>query len=557
MKDRHRGQFPRFGRAVGNGWLFATLLGAAGCAPTALWWETRNLETVPQVVALPDDYDAFAPREPYNGPLPSERPYRADDSQFPVRLGEVGPIDYSLGELQYPFACETEESRLGPPQVDNQRGWGTPVHENGVLKGYSKDCLLPTRAGYYYHQANTRRLFPLTPDTDPATITRATVNGEEVPFIVRVEQGTINRFIYLIVVLADPANDLKYPSGELWNKKLIYYFRGGVGIGKRQGATRVSTATSRRLDDLANGYAVAYSSGTQTKTHYNVRLAGVTAAMVIAQFEALYGEPDYTVAIGGSGGAVQQYLIAQNQPGLLDALIPMYSYPDMISQTIWALDCELLEYYFDVTAQDQRRWRDQEQRSLVMGLAADNEAVNQFNRFDTWSRLIKLRMPRMIRGATECSLSWRGLIPLTNNPTFTSEFARYTSAVMQQTRFSHWHDLKNFYGTDQYGYAYRTFDNEGVQYGLGVLVTGALTPVEFLHLNAHIGSWKHPKDMRPERFWLVSGDDELGRLSIWSHHNMRTLRSKSLTLKQFEAANPSSIPVAPRNRGNALAIQAA
>jgi hypothetical protein len=40
------------------------------------------------------------------------------------------------------------------------------------------------------------------------------------------------------------------------------------------------------------------------------------------------------VGIGGSGGAIQQYVYAQNHPGLIDAGIPQYSYPDMVTQTI-------------------------------------------------------------------------------------------------------------------------------------------------------------------------------------------------------------------------------
>ena len=32
--------------------------------------------------------------------------------------------------------------------------------------------------------------------------------------------------------------------------------------------------------------------------------------------------PLYTVAVGGSGGAIQQYVYGQNHPGLLDAGVP-------------------------------------------------------------------------------------------------------------------------------------------------------------------------------------------------------------------------------------------
>ncbi|NIW35027.1 MAG: hypothetical protein GWN32_00090, partial [Gemmatimonadetes bacterium] len=57
---------------------------------------------------------------------------------------------------------------------------------------------------------------------------------------------------------------------------------------------------------------------------------------------------DYTVGVGGSGGGIQQYVYGQNHKGLLDAGVPQYSYPDMITQTIHIGDCELLERWMDV-----------------------------------------------------------------------------------------------------------------------------------------------------------------------------------------------------------------
>jgi len=54
----------------------------------------------------------------------------------------------------------------------------------------------------------------------------------------------------------------------------------------------------------------------------------------------------FTIGLGGSGGAVQQYLFAQNQPGVLDGGIALQSYPDMVTQTIPISDCPLMSQYF-------------------------------------------------------------------------------------------------------------------------------------------------------------------------------------------------------------------
>ena len=95
----------------------------------------------------------------------------------------------------------------------------------------------------------------------------------------------------------------------------------------------------------------------RTNTHYNLQLGGETALMLKEHFIEDHGVPEYTVGVGGSGGAIQQYVYAQNHPGLLDAAIPQYSYSDMVTQTIHVGDCELLEHYFDVTDRDNPNWR--------------------------------------------------------------------------------------------------------------------------------------------------------------------------------------------------------
>ena len=82
------------------------------------------------------------------------------------------------------------------------------------------------------------------------------MDGEEVDFVVRWERGTINRFIYSIAVLSPDAQDVAEPDLSAWNDRLIYYFQGGVGIGRYQGGP----SRDRMLYEhgLSQGYAVAY-----------------------------------------------------------------------------------------------------------------------------------------------------------------------------------------------------------------------------------------------------------------------------------------------------------
>ncbi len=60
-----------------------------------------------------------------------------------------------------------------------------------------------------------------------------------------------------------------------------------------------------------------------------------------------FGVPDHTIGVGGSGGSIQQHLIAQNYPGLLDGIIPGASYPDPVTLVGPVTDCSLLNRAFE------------------------------------------------------------------------------------------------------------------------------------------------------------------------------------------------------------------
>lgn len=501
----------------------------------------------PPVVGLPADFDAGARTEPYSGPHPSRLQRPAETFPFPIRLGGVGPGEpLFAGPRQYPFICDTNSSGLGLPLVDNQAGIGTPVNYDGDdpmlqewgASGFSQDCLAPTRAWYFYKPKGEKHFlhwYDKVEDVDHITI-----DGVRVPFIVRVEMGTINRFIYIMAVLKGKNERPYAPSGDRWNRRLIYQFYGGVGIGHRQGKASVKQVLEDRREQLAQGYAVVASTGNTTANHFNIWLAEDTALRVKRQFVALYGEPEYTVGVGGSGGAIQQYLLAQNRPGLIDAAIAQYSYPDMITQTIPVFDCELLEHYFDVTDGANAVWRKAENRRWIEGFNASNEHEGSggLKRIEFTTRVAFMARGEWLperEGETECVVGWRGLTPLVLNPRFAHFERRLSAAVFGQVHWSYFEDLKHFFGTDEGGYARVPWDNVGVQYGLRALQRGQVSPEQFLRLNASVGSWKAPADMLPERYWLMEGaESTLGDFSPWSAHNMRVHREQGRPAPRFE-----------------------
>ncbi len=499
----------------------------------------------PKVLASPPLEEQ--PFIPYPGPHPSQWIRSADPFLYPIQLGKVGPVTplYNIN-TQYPFACGGERSGLGQPLIDNSEQWGTAVthidpQTGEPRSGFSKDCLYPTQAWYLYNRTGTKKFYPLKEAQDD--IAQISINGRTIDFIIRVETGTINRFIYTIATLKGLEETLENPNGQYWNKHLIYQFRGGVGIGYRQGRTRPSAIPDRRFEQLKQGYAVAYSTANQTSNHYDIWLAEDTALRVKRQFSALYGKPHHTIGIGGSGGAIQQYLIGQNGSDLLDGALALYAYPDMLSQTLYALDCELLEYYFDVNAESSR-WQHWQQRQLIEGLNSKVYPADGKAYIYEAAMVAQGLLPSWPTGSSECIRGWRGLTPLINNPKYVHFISRFSKQIQESTRWSHWDSQEYIYGRRPDGYAYRTWDNVGVQYGLLPLKQGQINIQEFLHLNASIGGWKAPGEMTQENFWRLNNHGSFWDFSPWSHHNMNL------------SADNGKTP-APRTRGDIAAIQAA
>src|SRR5262249_54703293 len=295
-----------------------------------------------------------------------------------------GPI--FTGPQQQPFVCTTARSGLGQPIIDNQAHFGIPVAQEDASGNYPKDSRgYPTAAatiigwskncaGKTVFQSQCKHpagnFLPLASPGGalPADIaTTTTLDGQTVPYIVRWERGTIDRFIYSVAMLAPTTEaDPTHPDDSLWNGRLVFSLEGGVAIGRTQGTS--GTGAMLRDDVLRLGYAVVTSTGLRTNTHYNLILSGENALMLKEHFIETHGVPSYTVGVGGSGGAIQQYAFAQNQPGLLDAAIPQYSYSDMITQTIHVGDCELLEHYFDKTDRLNPKWKNILNRRAIQGV---------------------------------------------------------------------------------------------------------------------------------------------------------------------------------------------
>jgi len=473
---------------------------------------------------------------------------------FPIALGEVGPTDslYS-GSRQYPFYCMTLDSKLGQPEIDNQQGYGVAVYEDIKLRhkiiGYSKDCSVKTQLSYFIISETN-----VITELKQASFNAAAKRGDNgilkaTDKLFRVEHGTINRFIYTIVMPITLAEVDDRLAQSQWNKKLIYQFNGGSGIGYRQGRQTAQRVMARQIPQLLAGYAVISSSGNRTSYTYHMLLAEDTARRVKKQFVSLYSEPLYTVGIGGSGGGLAQYLIAQNSQGILDGLIPLYSYPDMITQTTYALDCDLLNNYFTFRAARKSTWQDWRKRQSIEGLNASNNFPQRSGYLQPINQMMSGFVPSFPTGNSECINGYFGLSSFINNPRqgFIRDF--FHQDVVAQVKWSFWQDLSNVLGQDEQGFGLSTWDNVGVQYGLSALVAQQINIEEFLDLNRKVGAWKPQAEMVEESIFTPFGRKLPLWLSLWGNQN--------ITEVMQNRANVKGSKVAQRHTGSIAAMKAA
>src|SRR5882724_5580879 len=127
----------------------------------------------------------------------------------------TGPI--FSGPQQTPFICETQTFVL-------------PVTGGNLGPPLDSDCSTATRIDYVYRSTDgTLKPLP-NPSVHPADLARTTTSqGVTVSYIVRVETGTINRAIYQIAILHDPAAGPvadPWTSSPAWNGRLLYSYGG-------------------------------------------------------------------------------------------------------------------------------------------------------------------------------------------------------------------------------------------------------------------------------------------------------------------------------------------
>jgi hypothetical protein len=370
----------------------------------------------------------------------------------------------------------TNHPRGGPvfagPQV---QPWDCDLHPAATGLGAPVDAQCNTVTVYRYVYRSTagggfRPFDPAAPAADVATTT--TDSGATVPYVVRVETGVLNRGIYSIAALFEPGEPwTPWQRQAGWNGKVLYPFGGGSA------PHHVTAAPGSVLDDVAlsRGYLVATSGLNVHGANNNTVVSAETVTMLKEHIVETYGEIRYTVGTGCSGGSIQQQLIAEQYPGLLNAIQPNCSYPDTWTTATEVQDCGLLARYFGTAS--AAGWSDA-QKAAVAGTQDTSVCA-------AWTAtFVSSSIPSRAQNCGWAEGDPRTYHPQTNPGGTRCSLPDYQIAIWGPRSRSLWTAPEQAAGR---GFARSAADNSGVLYGLGALRAGRITAEQFTELNAGIG----------------------------------------------------------------------
>ncbi|MCL2310534.1 MAG: DUF6351 family protein [Proteobacteria bacterium] len=395
----------------------------------------------------------------------------------------AGPI--ISGPHITPFICQTEAFKLPDGSTLGQ--------------AIDADCSAQTKVTYMYMPKNDSTFKPLPAGNslpeDVASTT--TLSGQTVPFVIRVETGTINRGIYQTAVLHDPTTEtLPTPLNppKAWNKRAIaiegfgcaggWYIQGNAIGNLNSGDFKFNNLDPTRLGE---GYATFSNTLQHASNSCNALLSAEAAMMTKEHLVKTFGAPEFTVSAGCSGGSYGSMQPTDIIPGLFDGVLIMCTFPDPLGIALSGSDGHLLTHYFSSTNPSAFTEDQQVAVSGYKNYKAFLDAANQAGRTDPVSG--RVDMPGYNSGV------WNAAVPAS---------LRYdpgSNPVGARPTVYDW--ARNVYGVDANGFAKRPFDNVGVQYGLAQLNSGVITVDQFLDLNEKIGGYDNDSNYVASR---TSGD---------------------------------------------------
>ena len=323
-------------------------------------------------------------------------------------------------------------------------------------------CNAPAAYAYQYKSSVTGQFTsydPANPPPDVATTT--TDQGVTVADVVRVETGYQDRDQYQVAVLFQPSQPwAPWAPQPQWNHKLLITHGASCGIDHESG-----TAPSV-VDDAALSRGFAVMSTALDNAGHNCSLETEAESLIMAKEHLVdsYGEIRYTIGTGCSGGSLVQQQVANAYPGVYQGILPQCSFPDA-----WSTGQQLVDYHLDRQYfENPSKWG--------LGVAwtpAQIAAVEGH--------------PNHVNAIILDSLYFTATGDPTSNCAGVSAAQRWSPSNPHGVRCTLADYMINVFGKRPDGYAGRPLDNVGVEYGLGSLQAGVITPAQFADLNAKVG----------------------------------------------------------------------
>ena len=352
------------------------------------------------------------------------------------------------------------------------------ICESGAV---DKKCDQAPSFKYVYMSTNPAKsgFQPYDPSNPPSDVAQTTTDqGVTVPFIVRIETGYMDRDQYQISVLYQPGKPWSAvaPQRQFDHKLLILH---GVSCGVDHQTGTAPATTGDAAGDYALGKGFMTMSTALDNSGHNCDLPLQAESLVMAKEHIIksYGTIRYTIGTGCSGGSLAQQWIANAYPGVYQGILPTCSFPDAWSTATQFLDYHLLLAYFKNTSKwglgvawtptqmgDVLGGPDGVQNAEVSDAAQFHVAVPTDPCAGTTSA--DRYNPKTNPGGVRCTIQDAAI------NVFGPEPKALWSA--NEKKLGH-------------GFVRPPIDNVGVQYGLGALKKGEITPADFVDLNAKIG----------------------------------------------------------------------
>lgn len=340
------------------------------------------------------------------------------------------------------LACSTDANGLGAPS--------------------DEACSAPVRVTWEFITESGEAGEYIDAESLPDDVRTVTLDGRDVPMVVRLETGVVNRSIYRIASIDPSPGGADSTQGDAtWNGRLVFRYGQGCATTYGQGSLEPYAAD---LDALSEGYAVASATFANGAVQCNDVIAAETTMMVKERFIEEFGRPEATIGHGIEFGAATLHLITQNYPGLLDAGLATDPLPDVVTVTTDATDCGLLNRYYRTT---EGRAISPAQRLEINGHASTKTC-------DSWETKAATFLDPTV-GCDPASDA-ADLYAAGSNP----GGARCTYQDGNANQFGR--DLVT-------GAALSPYDNTGIQYGLAAFNAGLLGFDTFAALNENIGGY--------------------------------------------------------------------